>query len=146
MDVDVAVKLAIYHHFAETGVRPTPADVGARIGSTRDHALEAYRRLRAQRVLVLEEDGATIRMAPPFSGVPTQHVVDADGITYFANCAWDSFGIPAALRKPAVVRSRCEQSKAPLEMGIGSDGPELNDWLFHCSVPAARWWDDIVFT
>jgi len=146
MDVDVAVKLAIYHHFAETGARPTPADIGARIGSTKSEALAAYSRLRAKRVLVLESDGMSILMAPPFSGVPTQHVVDVDGVTYFANCAWDSLGIPAALRKSAVVHSRCEQSKAPLDMTIGSDGPELNDWLFHCSVPAARWWDDIVFT
>jgi hypothetical protein len=36
---------------------------------------EAYARLRAQRVLALESDGESIRMAPPFSGVPTQHVV-----------------------------------------------------------------------
>jgi hypothetical protein len=146
MDVDIAVKLAIYHHFAETGEAPSPADVGTRIGSTTSEAVAAYGRLRTQRVLVLESDGVTIRMAPPFSGVPTQHVVEADGVSYFANCAWDSFGIPAALRKKAIVRSRCEHSKAPLEMEIGSDGPGLTDWLFHCSVPAARWWDDIVFT
>ncbi|HEX4826512.1 MAG TPA: organomercurial lyase [Candidatus Polarisedimenticolaceae bacterium] len=146
MDVDVAVKLAIYHHFAETGSRPSPDDVGARIGTKRTEALAAYERLRQQRVLVLEGDGASIRMAPPFSGVPTQHVVEADGIRYYANCAWDSLGIPAALRKPALVRSRCEQTKDPLVLEVESEGPESSSWLFHCAVPAARWWDDIVFT
>ena len=24
--------------------------------------------------------------------------------------------------------------------------PEHSDWLFHCLVPAAHWWDDIVYT
>ena len=146
MDVDVAVKLAIYHHFAETGSRPSPDDVGARIGTKRVEALAAYERLRKQRVLVLEDDGSSILMAPPFSGVPTQHVVESGGIRYYANCAWDSLGIPAALRKPALVRSRDELTLEPLVLEVAGEGPEPSPWLFHCSVPAARWWDDIVFT
>jgi hypothetical protein len=98
---------------------------------------------------VLDADGESIRMAPPFSGVATQHVVVAGGVSYFANCAWDALGIPAALRKPAVVHSRCEQSMEPLRLRVGPHGPEFSEtsgWLFHCAVPAAHWWDDIVFT
>ena len=106
----------------------------------------AYERLRAQRLLVLEADGSSIRMASPFSGVPTEHVVEADGIRYFANCAWDALGVPAVLHKPGSVHSRCEQSREPLHLTISLQGPETSDWLFHCLVPAAKWWDDIVFT
>jgi hypothetical protein len=29
---------------------------------------------------------------------------------------------------------------------VGLNGPAPSDWLFHCLVPAAHWWDDIVFT
>lgn len=143
---DVAVKIAVYQHFAATGRRPTPAEVAARAGVPVDGIVEAYRRLRAQKVLVLEEDGASIRMAPPFSGVATQHQVQSNGLTYHANCAWDALGIPAALHARATVRSRCEQSKEPLLLEVGLDGPGRSDWLFHCAVPAFRWWDDIVFT
>jgi hypothetical protein len=146
MDFDLSVKLAVYRQFAETGERPSAAEIGARVGAPIERVLEAYRRLRAQRVLVLDPDGESIRMAPPFSGVPTQHVVVAEGLSYFANCAWDSLGVAAALNKPAVVYSRCEQSKQPLRLAVALDGPESSDWLFHCAVPAARWWDDIVFT
>jgi hypothetical protein len=85
-------------------------------------------------------------MAPPFSGVPTQHVVIVDETKYFANCAWDSFGIPAALHRPGRVHSRCEQSGELLNLEIGLEGPPPCRWLFHCLVPAAKWWDDIVFT
>jgi hypothetical protein len=95
--------------------------------------------------LVLQEDGESIRMAPPFSGVPTQHRVDVAGVSYHANCAWDALGIPAALHRPATVHSRCEQSLEPLEIAVSERGPE-SDWLFHCVVPASQWWDDIVFT
>ena len=146
MDFDVEVKLAVYRFFAETGRRPSPAEIAARVGSDVESVLAAYARLRAQRVLVLEPDGASIRMAPPFSGVPTQHVVESGGVSYFANCAWDALGIPAALGAPGTVRSRCEQSGTPLELAVGRDGPQPSDWLFHCLMPASRWWDDIVFT
>ena len=82
--------------------------------------------------------------------MPTQHVVIAGGVSYFANCAWDALGIPAALRRPATVHSRCEQSMEPLHLPVGPGGPEGPEasagWLFHCAVPAARWWDDLVFT
>ena len=146
MEFDTQVKLAIYSHFAETGRRPSAGDVAGHVGSDVDHVLDSYRRLRAQRLLVLEEDGSSIRMAPPFSGVPTQHIIEADGLQYFANCAWDAFGIPAALHKPAQVHSRCAQSGEPFDLKVGLQGPESSDWLFHCLVPAAKWWDDIVFT
>ena len=146
MDFDTQVKLAIYKHFAETGRRPSPANVAERSGSEIASVLDAYPRLRAQRVLALEADGISIRMAPPFSGVPTQHSVIVGGRQYFANCAWDALGIPAALHQPGIVHSHCEHSNEPFHLELGLDGPEPSTWLFHCLVPAAKWWDDIVFT
>ena len=146
MAFETEVKLAIYRYFAETGNRPTLEEVARRVGADVQPVHGAYERLRAQRLLVLEADGSSIRMASPFSGVPTQHVVEADGIRYFANCAWDALGVLAALHKPGIVHSRCEQSHEPLHLVISLQGPEPSDWLFHCLVPAAKWWNDIVFT
>ena len=146
MHLDTQVKLAIYRHFAESGSRPTPADVAEVVGSDVRSVLDTYPRLRAQRVLTLEADGSAIRMAPPFSGVPTQNIVIVGAKQYFANCAWDALGVLAALHQPGEVHSRCEQSGAPLILNVGLEGPEPSTWLFHCLVPAARWWDDIVFT
>ena len=146
MEADVETKLAVYRHFAETGRRPTADDVAARIGSDRASVLSAYSRLASARLLCLEPDGASIRMAPPFSGVATEHTVECDGVRYFANCAWDALGVLAALRKAGTVHSRCGQSGEPLHLEVELEGPAPSDWLFHCLVPAAKWWDDIVFT
>jgi hypothetical protein len=146
MEFDVRVKLAIYSHFAETGRGPSSREVAERIDSDVESVLESYQRLRAQRLLVLEADGSSIRMAPPFSGVPTEHIVEADGVQYFANCAWDALGVPAALHKPGTIHSHCEQSGQPFHLNVRLKGPETSDWLFHCLVPAVKWWDDIVFT
>ncbi len=145
-DLETRIKLAVYHHFAETGRPPLPAEIATRTDTNADRVIEAYRSLFAQRLLVLDTDHTTIRMAPPFSSVPTQHRVESNGVTYFAPCAWDSLGIPAALHRPAVVHSRCEQSHEPFDLDVGVDGPPPSDWLFHSLVPAARWWPDIVYT
>ena len=146
MEFDTQVKLAIYKHFAETGRAPTLEEVAGLVHAEVLKVRESYQRLRAQRLLVIEADGESIRMAPPFSGIPTQHVVEAEGVRYFANCAWDALGIPAALHKPAVVHSRCAQSGEVFDLQVNLQGPEPSDWLFHCLVPAAKWWEDIVFT
>ena len=146
LSLDTQTKLAICRHFAETGQRPSLHVVAQRVRTDVRSVREAYGRLRAQRVLVLEPDEESIRMAPPFSGIPTQHVVIVDETKYFANCAWDSFGIPATLHRSGRVHSRCEQSGELLYLEIGLEGPPPCSWLFHCLVPAAKWWDDIVFT
>ncbi len=146
MDLETRTKLVIYRHFAETGERPSLDIVADTLGSDRESVRGAFAGLAAKRVLVLEDAGSSIRMAPPFSGVTTQHVVIAEGTRYYANCAWDTLGVPAALHRPADVCSRCEQSGEPLRLSVGVEGPEPSSWVFHCLVPAAKWWDDIVFT
>src|SRR5262249_47369909 len=80
MDADRDVKRSIYAPFAATGERPAPGGIAARLGLEPAAVREAMARLRAQRVLVLDGDGESIRMAPPFSGVPTQHRVTAGGV------------------------------------------------------------------
>src|SRR5437762_2014077 len=136
MSLDTQTKLAIYRHFAETGQRPSVEVVAERVRSDVSSVREAFLTLRAQRVLVLEPDGVSIRMAPPFSGVPTQHAVIVDDTKYFANCAWDSFGIPAPLHRPGQVHSRCEQSGEPLSLEIGLEGPPPSQLAF--SLPCSR--------
>jgi hypothetical protein len=146
LDFDTKVKVTIYRVTAESGTPPSIEAVAAKMRATLAAIKESYARLRASRLLLLEADGVTIRMAPPFSGVPTQHRVTVDGREYYANCAWDALGISAAFHRPGVVYSRCEQSLEPLRLEVGVSGPEPSTWLFHCLVPAARWWDDLVFT
>ena len=145
-DFDTRVKIAVYRHFADTGERPSTADIATRMDASEADVGASFARLRADRVLFLEPDGETIRMAPPFSGVPTQHRVLARGREYVANCAWDTLGILAALHEPGTIISECAQSRERLELEVAPNGPPPSDWVFHCLVPAARWWRDLVFT
>ena len=146
VELEDRVRHTIYQFVARTGTSPRAADVARELDVETEAIARAFARLEDRRLLVLESDGLTIRMAPPFSGVPTQHFVRVGAVDYYANCAWDALGIPAALRAPGEVRSRCEQSREPLRLPVDLDGPGECDWLFHCPVPAAHWWRDIVFT
>ena len=97
----------------------------------------------------------TVRMANPFSGIPTDFKVHANGKTYYANCAWDMLGIPAALHTDAVIEAVCTESNEPVQFEI-RDGQIMKsrseakwtnyDLLIHFSLPFARWYDDLVFT
>ena len=146
MTFERRVRTAILETFAATGDAPSPAGVAARLGSPVEPVLEAWDRLRVGRAIVTDEDGVSIRMANPFSGIPTEHTFESAGVRYYANCAWDALGIPAALGRGGTVRSRCAHSGESLRLEVADEGPEDCDWLFHSLVPAAHWWDDIVFT
>jgi Alkylmercury lyase len=146
VEFDLKLRLAVYRYFADKGGSPTLREMSDSLGVQSEEIRQGYKRLHAQRLLVPSEDGESIRMAPPFSGVETQHRVHVSGRAYFANCAWDSFGIVAALGGTGTVSSRCESSRDPLFLSITPSGPPPSSWLFHVVVPAASWWEDIVFT
>ena len=108
--------------------------------------LVGWRQLHEAHALVLEKDMSSIRMANPFSAVPTAYRVHARERWWYANCAWDAIGICAAFGVDGRVESACPDCGESYAVEVRDrriDRPEL---LFHVLVPAARWWDDIVFT
>jgi len=146
-DLDTAVKLAIYRTIAETGRAPTSAEVAAAEGLAETEVRAAFERLHARRLLVPEPgDPTRIRMAPPFSGVPTAFPVDARGKRYYANCVWDAYGIPAALHEEAVIPASDGFSGEPLTLEVRDGRPIARPYVGHFAVPAARWWQDIIHT
>lgn len=146
MDFDTRVKTAIYQRVAKTTRLPTVVETAEVVGANPGEVREAYRTLFRNRVLFLEPDGETIRMAPPFSGVETQHRVRVEDRDYFANCSWDALGIPAALHEEADVLSRCEETLEPIRLRVRRQGPDPERVVAHFAVPAAKWWADLVYT
>ncbi len=85
-------------------------------------------------------------MLNPFSVVPTAYRVHARDRWWYANCAWDAFGICAALGADGRIESSCPDCGEPIAVDVRDERPEDETLLFHCLVPAQRWWADIVFT
>ena len=143
---DLAVRNATYRLFATRGRAPTPEDVATETRSDVDDVLRAWRRLHDAHALVLSAWGREIRMANPFSSVPTAYRVRTGDRWWYANCAWDAFGICAALHVDGRIETSCADCGDPLAVSVREQQPDDASLLFHCLVAARQWWDDIVFT
>jgi hypothetical protein len=135
--MDVELRNRVYAWFVEHGRAPSAEQVGA------DEA--ALQRLHDEHALVLEPGGTEIRMLNPFSAVPTAYRVEAGG-SWYGNCVWDAFGIPAALGVDGHVSTTCPDCGEALEVDVVDGHPQPADLVAHILLPARRWWDDIVFT
>jgi hypothetical protein len=130
-----------YAAFVELGRAPTAAELGEE-----DEVRAAWKQLHDAHALVLNPATAEIRMANPFSAVPTAYRVNAGGRWWYANCAWDAFGVLSALETDGRIESSCPDCGDGFSFAVAGQTTGRPDLLFHCLVPAAHWWDDIVFT
>ena len=85
-------------------------------------------------------------MAPPFSGIPTRFVVHARNNRYYANCIWDAYGIAAALQSNARIDAFDGYTGEAVVLEVQGGMAVPADAIAHFAVPAAKWWEDIVFT
>ena len=143
---DLRLRTVTYSLFVDLGRAPTSSDVADADRLTPEEVLAGWRQLHDQHALVLNPATAEIRMASPFSAVPTSYRVQADGRWWYANCAWDAFGICAALHVDGRIDTSCPDCGEAVKVEVRGQRPDDESLLFHCLVPASRWWDDIVFT
>lgn len=136
----------VYMFFAEHTRPPTIQDAARELQITAEYARALYEELNARHALMLLPGTHTIRMANPFSGVPTGFRVHVGKKSYYANCAWDSFGIPAALHAGARIDAFCSQNQTPLHLQIENGGVRGDSAVMYFRVPFAQWYDDLVFT
>ena len=139
------IRAFVYGHFAETTRPPHVDETAARFALTHEEAASAYEALHQRHAFFLQPDTQHILMANPFSGVETQFKVYANDKTYFANCAWDSLGIPAALHVDAEIEAACAQSGERIYLPVSRQKAE-NDALVHFLVPFKDWYSDLPFT
>ncbi len=136
----------VYSHFAETTRPPSVDETATHFSISIEEASELYQELNNRHSFFLEPGTLAIRMANPFSGIPTDFKVHANGKTYYANCAWDMLGIPAALHCDAVIDAVCTESNETVQLQV-KDGQITNSQLLvHFPLPFSRWYDDLVFT
>jgi alkylmercury lyase-like protein len=145
-DDDLALRGLTYARLVQLGRVPMAAEIAAASNRSRAEVIAGWKRLDAEHALVLNQATGEILMANPFSAIPTAHRVQAAGQWWYGNCAWDAFGICAALRADGQIETSCPDCGDALRVAVRGQRPDDQGVLFHCLVPAARWWDDIVFT
>ena len=105
------VRDIVFDTLAQQGRAPSIAEIARITGSETDEVQHALNQLADDHALVLSRDGDAIRMAHPFPAAPMAFVVTPsngrDDRRWWGGCAWDSFGISAAVGIDVRIDSTC---------------------------------------
>ena len=142
-----SVRTYIYQQFAATTHAPQLTDIAAHFALTHGQVSNLLHALHEIHALFLDPSTTNIRIANPFSAVPTPFVVEVNGKRYWANCAWDSFGVIAALQATeGAIHATCAQSGAPLHLHIHLGAVVATSAMIHVLVPFQQWYENMVYT
>jgi hypothetical protein len=149
MDTDLVrdVRLHVIRTAMDTATVPSASETAASLRISVEQAVEAYRHLSEGHVYVLEpKDSTRLRMANPFSAVATAFKVEASGKSYYGNCVWDGLGIVSLMGGTGQLTTLCPDCGEPLTLVVSGRELVQEEGVVHFSVPAAHWWDDIIYT
>jgi hypothetical protein len=141
-----AVRATVYSHFISSGTAPSVVWLSEKLGYDPADVDSAIRQLAESHALVTAPEANLIRMANPFSGTPTAYRVESGGVSYWANCAWDAFGIAAVLGRDTVAHARCAWTQEFLDLSVAAGVPVGDQGVIHLLVPPRNFWDNVAFT
>ena len=140
------VRLFVYRQVIDTSAATSVADTAGALGRPVADIEASYEALAASRMLVLRPGSHTIWMAMPFSNVQTAYTVISGGRAYYANCAWDAFGVPALLGADARIFTTCADCGGAIERKVARGSLTDTRGAVHFALPPRRWWDNVGFT
>jgi hypothetical protein len=140
------VRRYIYDQIVQTSMAPSTAETAKALGRPEPDVDTAYHALAEARAIVLRPHSSTIWMAMPFANTQTAFTVISRGRAYYANCAWDAFGVPALLHDDARIFTTCADCGGALERKVTSGRLTEPRGVVHFAIAARRWWDDVGFT
>lgn len=142
---DSVVRSHVYDYVMREGLPPTIAETSSALSRPPNEVRASFQRLADGHILVLQKGSGEILMANPFSAVPTPFLVKAGGRCYYGNCIWDAMGIPAMLKQDATIEASCGCCSTAMNLKVTNGSLQEASGLAHFAIPAAQWWDDIVF-
>ncbi|HEX6817388.1 MAG TPA: organomercurial lyase [Ktedonobacterales bacterium] len=145
-DLMWSVRHFIYQYIVEHEKPPSIAQTSAGLAIPAAQAEAAYHRLHQLHAILLEPHSLAVRIANPFSGVPTQYRVYANGHMYWATCAWDALGIPAVLHCDARIEATCSDAQESVEIVVDRGSVRGHGEVIHLAVPYRQWHNDLVHT
>jgi len=146
--IDRDVRATIAESIRDRGAVPTLTEVATRVASPERDVAAAFGRLAAARTMILRPGTTEILTFNPFAAGPTDFQVRAADREWWALCAWDAFGVAAALDADGLVLGRCgDVCGVPLEVRLAGEAiGALDGVVMQFALPAREWWKDIVFT
>jgi hypothetical protein len=149
-DFNNRVRVRLYELFVESGRCPSKAEIAADLGCGVSDIAKALEELAAAHMLVLQPGSGEVLMANPLSAVPTPFVVetvsDKGSRSWYGNCIWDALGVIGMLHGDGRVLASCGCCGESMTVTVHRSEVACEPpGLVHFTLPAKKWWDDIVF-
>lgn len=145
-DQDWQIRLAIYRFFVEHERPRSVAEAAAALDLEPETVRSAYHRLHRGHAILLGAGTDGVRMANPLSAVPTPYRVQVNERSLYANCAWDSLGIPAMLSSDARIEATINDGE-PVRYAIAGGELRADDrFVVHFPLPFRDWYNDLIHT
>lgn len=144
--VDIEVRELVYTRLLAEARTTSKEEIAKWLSLSIEDVDTSLRRLAEAHMIVLQPRSGEILMANPFSAVPTQFVVRAGVKEWWGNCIWDALGILAMVDQDGSIHTSCQDCGEDLRLEVAGGKMLPEQSIVHFAVPAAHWWEDIVFT
>ena len=142
----VALRVFVYEELLDRGAAPSIVDIARHFGVAPNDARRSLAELRIGKTILAHPQTGEIWMAGPFSAAETPYRVTRGARQWWANCAWDMFGVAQLARAKVRVDTHCGDCNEPIALECDPHAPPNGEGVVHFLLPARRWYDDIGFT
>jgi hypothetical protein len=147
LDLDPELRHRVYSALARGDKAPGASSRATTLGCGVSEVREGLERLHAAHALVLDGVTREVRMALPFSNVPTAYRVESGALSWDVNCAWDALALVRLLDlREARILDQGGPGRERRVLPVAAGDLVERDGVISSPRPAWRWWDDIVFT
>lgn len=143
---DLEIRYRIYRFFADECRAPLAAEIASLLGRSVHEVRLAFRRLHDRHMIFADATTGEIRMANPFSAIPTNYRVHSGAKTWWANSAWDTLGIAAALGIDAEIEATHPLDSQRLSLRVARGEVSNRDQIVFFSLPCREWYADLAYT
>lgn len=145
-EFDLKTRYQIYQFFVAHGRAPAYTELTEMLNVEKETVRFAFHKLHERHMIFLESGTDEIRMANPFSAIPTPFRVTAGSKAWWANCAWDCLGIAAAINLDVEIEARYADTQATIELRVEHGLVHGKNLLIYFPLPCRHWYDDLIFT
>ena len=151
---DLKIRHEIYCSFADDCRAPSYQEIAALLKTDPEQVRVSYHKLHQRHMIFLEPGADTIRIANPFSAIPTRYKVISGerqwkipiSSVWWANCAWDSLGIAAALDIDVQIEAVYPDGQQTVHLEVRNGRVDGKNHLVYFPLPCRQWYDDLIFT
>lgn len=143
---DWQIRLYVFNHIVEHERAPSYRESAQQFNVSPEAARLAYHRLNDHHRLFLKPGTDEVMMAHPLSAVPTSYRVYIKGRHLWANCGWDSLGIPALLKADARIEAEIPRTGEVVTYAIENGNLKADGGFIHFPLPVRQWYDNLIHT